>query len=193
MQQQPWHPEQPPSGPPPAPPWPAGQPPVGATGFGGHVLADWWQRVAAFLIDQAIWAVTFMPGFVLVIAHLVGKDCEHKACADEGEWARPGWVLATGIALLVLATAVHVYNHVWQQGSTGQTWGKRVLRIRLVGLATLRPLGRGTALGRYALRGLLILVGQCLPVQLVSWLWPLWDQQRQTWEDKAVHSIVVRA
>jgi hypothetical protein len=63
-----------------------------------------------------------------------------------------------------------------------------------VSFATGRPVGVGPAMIRTLLRGGLIVAGNLfLPVHLLSWLWPLWDDKRQTWEDKSIDAVVLPA
>ena len=72
--------------------------------------------------------------------------------------------------------------------------GKKAVGMRLVSLKTGRPVGVGQAMIRVLVRGGLIIVGNLLlPVHLLSWLWPLWDQKRQTWVYKSIDSVVVPA
>jgi uncharacterized RDD family membrane protein YckC len=53
---------------------------------------------------------------------------------------------------------------------------------------TGEPLGVGRAIGRQLFAG--FISGQ---VCYLGYLWMLWDEQKQTWHDKVVDSIVVRA
>jgi uncharacterized RDD family membrane protein YckC len=74
---------------------------------------------------------------------------------------------------------------VYFEGSpSGQTVGKRAMGIRVVTEAG-GPLGHGLATGRYFARWL-----SAIPCAL-GYFWMLWDDQKQTWHDKLVHSYVV--
>ena len=70
-------------------------------------------------------------------------------------------------------------------GRTGQSLGKRVTGTWLVGLDDGRPIGVLDAF----LRDLLHVVDG---LAYVGYLWPLWDDQRQTLADKIIRSVVVR-
>jgi hypothetical protein len=92
----------------------------------------------------------------------------------------------------MLTFLLAVANHGWLQGVTGQSVGKRAAGVWLVGLADGRPVGVGRAMLRTVLRIGLVTVGVVtLPIHLLSWLWPLWDDKRQTWEDKAIDATVI--
>nr|WP_262500234.1 RDD family protein [Phycicoccus endophyticus] len=75
---------------------------------------------------------------------------------------------------------------MWRMGRTGQSLGKRHTGLRLIDERTGQPVGAGTCLGRELLSGL---VNQ---VVWLSYLWMLWDDNRQTLADKAVGSTVVK-
>lgn len=75
--------------------------------------------------------------------------------------------------------------YIYFEGSpSGQTVGKRAMGIRVV-TEEGGPLGYGLATGRYFAR---ILSG--IPC-LLGYFWMLWDDKKQTWHDKLVHSNVV--
>jgi uncharacterized RDD family membrane protein YckC len=60
--------------------------------------------------------------------------------------------------------------------------------IEVVRQETGHPIGFGRAIGRLAARS--FLSGQIL---YLGFLWMLWDDNKQTWHDKIVGSIVVKA
>ncbi len=88
--------------------------------------------------------------------------------------------------LLSASFAFVIWNQV-RQGQTGQTVGKGVLNIRLVRLDGINPPGVGLSIGRYFLH-----VVDSLPC-LLGYLWPLWDEKRQTFTDKILNTVVVAA
>ena len=73
------------------------------------------------------------------------------------------------------------------EGVSGQTLGKKGVKIRVVRKGTLEPIGRRLALGRF--------VGKYISafVFLIGYLWMLWADDQQTWHDKMVNSEVVMA
>jgi uncharacterized RDD family membrane protein YckC len=122
--------------------------------------ANWGQRVGAYLID---WA----PVIVLEIISVI--------------------VQSTGFSVLVylLSIAWWVYNRGYLAGTTGQSWGKKVLNLRLIGEATGQPIGFGMALARDICHFVDAII--CY----IGFLFPLWDAKRQTLADKIVKTLVV--
>jgi uncharacterized RDD family membrane protein YckC len=158
-------------------------------------LAEWWQRLVASLVDGALMFLVQLPGLVLVYGPIVSAWLAAVRAIINGQQPPPPavsawWFFASlvGVAYLLLGTAAGAWYFGWRQGLTGQTFGKRMMRIRLVGMYGGQPIGGKRGLGRYGLR-LLIAMGYA---SIVSFLWPLWDAKRQTWEDMALKSIVVR-
>ncbi|WP_412540943.1 RDD family protein [Longispora sp. K20-0274] len=122
--------------------------------------AHWVLRAAAYLIDV---------GLVLVVVFVA---------------ARLHQQVAGGIVALVLVAA----NRWYLSGRTGQTVGRRLLRIRLLSVESGEPIGPWWALLRdvaHVLDTVSLLAG---------WFFPIWDDQRQTFADKLIgtHVTVVR-
>jgi uncharacterized RDD family membrane protein YckC len=87
---------------------------------------------------------------------------------------------------LLLALVVQGYNRWFQAGKTGQSWGKKVVGIRLVSEQTGQPIGAGMAFLRdlaHFVDGIICYIG---------FLFPLWDAKKQTLADKIVKTLVVR-
>ena len=72
-------------------------------------------------------------------------------------------------------------------GTRGQSPGKQALKIKVVRDSDGQLVGFGTALVRWLLH-----VVDALPFGL-GFLWPLWDNKKQTFADKIVSTVVVRA
>ncbi|MCF3963554.1 RDD family protein [Streptomyces fuscigenes] len=156
---------------PPAQPGAYGQPQFGAPGM--PTLAHWGLRFVATIIDGIIIG---LPYYVLGIAGLA------MASGDNGSGAGVVLVLIGALGTLALA--------IWQlakEGSTGQTIGKKAMKIKLLKEADGSPLGFWFALGRRI----------CHFVDSIAcylgWLWPLWDSKKQTFADKICSTVVVRA
>jgi RDD family/TIR domain len=124
--------------------------------YNGHKLADWKQRAGAHLID---W-LPLVPG---IIIWYTGNE-RHL-------W----WGIAIGVLLTV---PLWLYNRWYRQGKTGQSWGKRVLRLRLIGVSDENPVG----LVKAALRDL----AHYLDIVLfyISAILLIFDARRQTLADK---------
>ena len=180
QQPQPPYGSQPPSG----TPQPGyGQPPApGAAGgyvpdqpgyYMGRTLANWPQRVGAYLIDNLIASI---PAFLAIILF---------SGTQPGETPSAGAGLVAFLLYLV-SLGLWIYNRAILMGRTGQSWGKQVLNLRLVRMADGQPMGGGMAFVRdlvHILDGLLCYLG---------FLWPLWDARRQTlFGDKIMNTVVL--
>ncbi|GGL33196.1 RDD family protein [Phycicoccus endophyticus] len=155
-------------------------------------VASFGDRALALLIDMAYSLVFFVPmvvGIVLTVAG-VPRETTYDADGVAHLVGGNGGLLAAGIAVIVLASLAaavfNLWNRVWRMGRTGQSLGKRHTGLRLIDERTGQPVGAGTCLGRELLSGL---VNQ---VVWLSYLWMLWDDNRQTLADKAVGSTVVK-
>lgn len=137
--------------------------------------ANWFQRAGALLIDLLAAAV---PYVVCTMAAKLFVD-------DFGYSTGPSMALVgIGYALFL---AVMIWNRWMMGGRTGQTWGRRVLAVRLVGAESGEPVGTGLAFARDVCH--LADSASCY----LGWLWPLWDGRRQTFADKIVRTVVVAA
>jgi uncharacterized RDD family membrane protein YckC len=89
--------------------------------------------------------------------------------------------------LSLVSLGIQIYNRWILAGRTGQSWGNRALRIRLVAEQTGQPIGAGMA----------FLCDICHIVDAIicyiGFLFPLWDAKRQTLADKIMKTIVVNA
>ena len=161
-------------------------------GGGAPSYASWGARVGATLLDGLIAGllpmIPVVVGYVQIIGAAVdaAESCPvgDTACAQTSvEVPGSAWVLILIGVLLSLAGFLWL---TYQEGSTGQTPGKKALKIRLVRQADGRPLGFGMAFVRrlaHALDGMACYIG---------YLWPLWDDKKQTFADKVVNTVVVR-
>jgi uncharacterized RDD family membrane protein YckC len=99
-------------------------------------------------------------------------------------------VLMVLLAYLATLIVPFVYFTFFHGDPGGQTPGKRMLVIRVVGDETGDSIGYGRAFGRYAITFVFWIF--FLP-GILDYLWPLWDAKNQALHDKVVGSIVVRA
>jgi uncharacterized RDD family membrane protein YckC len=152
----------------------------------GVELASWGQRAAALLLDSLFSTLLFIPG---VIVFVIGA-----AMTDDngGADAVSGTLIGVGIALWLAAVVVGIWNLGWRMGKHGWSWGKQVMKIKLVRVADGVPPGGGIGLGRYFVRQLLGGVSAGI-YTLLTYLWPLWDERKQSLDDKIFSTLVVRA
>lgn len=144
--------------------------------------AHWGWRVLAAALD----------GMIVGTPQLLGRSyARSTATLGVDDLGRLAFVpTSTGVTVALagigLSVALWFASRVVAQGRTGQSWGKRIVGVRLVREDTQRPVGVWWAFVRD--------VGQvvnALPLYL-GYLWPLWDERRQTFTDKLSHAIVVR-
>lgn len=77
------------------------------------------------------------------------------------------------------------YNRWYLAGKTGQSYGKWVVGIRLIGEPTSEPIGRSDAFFRDIVHGV------DTAALYIGWLLPLWDAKRQTFADRVMNTVVV--
>jgi len=134
----------------------------------GHKLASWPQRVGAYLIDSLMIVVPISIAIALV-----------SPSRDSG-----GSALIAGL-LYLIGFGVWIYNRWILAGRTGQSWGKQALGIKLLRMDNGQPVGGGMAFVRdlaHFLDGLPCYIG---------YLWPIWDDRRQTFADKIISTVVI--
>jgi uncharacterized RDD family membrane protein YckC len=79
------------------------------------------------------------------------------------------------------------YNRWYQGGTTGQSLGKKLLGMKLISESTGQPIGPAMAF----VRDLCHIIDSA--ICYVGYLFPLWDDKRQTIADKIVSTVVVPA
>lgn len=153
-----------------APPPGYGQPPQGY-GYGPPAAAgnyaSWLQRVGAYLIDVLI----IVPAYIVAaIGASIGG--------------------AAGALLMIIgylgAIAIFIWNYLVRQGKTGKSIGKQQLGIMLIRESDGQPIGAGMCF----VRGIAHILDS-LPCY-IGYLWPLWDNKRQTFADKVCSTVVIQ-
>ena len=186
----------PPSGPPPGPPATApagGAPPTATAGqptdSQGRVLAHWWKRVVAALIDGVIlYVINLIIGLLLGGALTFTE--EPSINPQTGQLEGGSGFFATLILGNVVMLVVGIAYYVFFNGSEkGQTPGKMAMKIQVRDEATGGRVSYGKAGLRYIVGAVLFLL--CVVPGIVDLLFPLWDPKRQTIHDKAANTLVV--
>lgn len=128
--------------------------------------ASWGRRVIAQIIDAVI-AVAGL-GILGALGEAAGS-------------------FAIGI---VAGIAFYIGYFVSGHGSqSGQTIGKKILRIAVKGDIAFGRISYGRAFGRLLA---LIVLGLIPLVNILNLLSPLWDSENQAWHDKLADTVVVR-
>lgn len=138
-------------------------------------LAEWGSRAGGYIIDYLIFAG---PVFVLYLLSLL--------LTSSGS----GGAAVLGLLFMLVGFALSIAGGLWicyQEGTTGQSIGKRQMGIRLISAQTGQPIGFGMAF----VRKLAHIADSFLCY--IGFLWPLWDDRKQTFADKICNTIVVRA
>ena len=94
-----------------------------------------------------------------------------------------GGSFALVILMYLLIVAVFVYNRCYL-GGEGQTFGKQRVGLVLLEESTGQPIGTGRAF----LRDLCHILDSL--ACYIGWLFPIWDQKRQTFADKIMTTVV---
>ena len=193
--------------PPPAPPpgptpgWGAAPPPGYPTSYpaqpaAGGQLAGFGGRLGGSILDSILYgilaAVFAVPGGIMIATSF--QDCVTVDLGDnQAEIVCPpgspkGGLLGGGIALIAVGVIIVAILYIRALGKTGQTWGRKLANVKVVGKTTGQPIGFGRALGR-TLFAQIISSSFCY----LGYLWMLWDKNKQTWHDKIVDTVVVKA
>jgi uncharacterized RDD family membrane protein YckC len=153
--------------------------------------AGFWVRLGSMLLDGLLYGffslIFVIPGVVLL--RVAFDDCyrlsdDSISCPDG---ALNGGALAAGIVVLAVGVIVVFVMIIRALGRTGQTWGRKAVGIKVVSKDTGQPIGIGSALGRQLFASFI-----SGTVCYLGYLWMLWDQDKQTWHDKVVGSVVIR-
>ena len=166
-------------------------PPPGAGGLaveaepsqGRYVLAGWWSRVAATLLDGIVIGI----GAVLVML-IFGSAFSVGFFDGEGSGAG---AIAVGLTIGIISTSIIalLYAPLMMTRTNGRTLGRMAVGNRVV-----RAKGQEMTLGVAVVREVLVktlLFGFIGTItigiaSLVDVLWPLWDD-----ENRALHDFVV--
>ncbi|WP_433388227.1 RDD family protein [Micromonospora sp. KLBMP9576] len=206
------YPWQPPQGtgqgtPPPGwPPngWP-GRPPeprphgLPLAGFGARLVA----RLIDFAIVFALNAVVngwFVWRLIEEMTPYWGEVFRRALAGDSSTEGLPQPSDQAGglqVVILLIATALWLAYEVPAMSSGGQTFGKRLVGVKVVPTNANEPLGFGRALRRWNTLGLPTLAWYCCGIgllfQLVDALSPLFDHPlRQALHDKRAQTVVVQ-
>jgi uncharacterized RDD family membrane protein YckC len=171
--------------PPPAESWQARQPAGGyASALPSLDFTTWERRVGAWVIDllpNLIAQTVLFIGYGMWIADAAIQASSGAAPGIDGAGVQ---VMLIGAVLFLAALAWQLYNRWLTAGRTGQSLGKRLLKMSLISEDTSGPIGPANAF----LRDLVHILDS---LACVGYLWPLWDENCQTFSDKLMRTVVV--
>jgi uncharacterized RDD family membrane protein YckC len=150
----------------------------------GTPYASWGIRLGGFLIDAVI---------LYVVQLIIGGALRHNNTLRLHYTMHPNngnirHVSVSFLVFIIIAVVFLIYGTV-MIGTRGQTVG-----MMAVGVKAIRADGGAVhmaqALGRSVLQ---LIMSYTVVLILLSDLWPLWDQKRQTLHDKAAGTVVIRS
>jgi uncharacterized RDD family membrane protein YckC len=176
-------------------------PPPPALSPGGAPLADFGSRLLAALIDGAILTgvamIIVLPVFFTVFFTRM-TDVINSTDPATGQ-PDPATVfsgfflplLLLELGLIAFTLVIYYFYYVEMLFRSGQTVGKKALKIRIVPLDPSATLTRGMAAKRYLVEfGVSVLVPF---FQYLDGLWQLWDKPyQQTLHDKFAQTVVIK-
>jgi uncharacterized RDD family membrane protein YckC len=159
-------------------------------------LAGLADRVLARLIDWTVLG-TVMVTVLVAVGYLIARPIwQSIEFTDEGTipgsegGALAALVLVAAGSFLICLTIHYVYE-VELARHTGQTLGKRLVRVRVVVLGPAQPMDRATMVRRWLVLGPMAALVPILG--LVDGAWQLWDRPyRQCLHDKLAGTVVAK-
>ncbi|MGW0159192.1 RDD family protein [Mycobacterium sp. NPDC003323] len=192
-------PPPPPAGnyPPPPPPTGGYPPPPGGFPLPDAALpkqayTSWFTRVLAFVIDAIPVLILQGIGYGLLLGTRETVCLTDTSEYDLGEFCATGASTLGQVSVAVfglLGLAFYVWNYGYRQGTTGSSIGKAIMKFRIVGEATGRPIGFGMSVVRQLIYAVANAV--CFLPWLVAVLFPLWDPKAQTLVDKVIKTVAL--
>ena len=147
---------------------------------GGPTYAHWGLRVGAMLLDL----FTLIPYWMGAVISSVLSTPGYDRFGEPTTTTTPAGAGALVLGVL-LSLGLWVWNRGIRQARTGQSWGKKVVGLRLLHAST----GSTVSVTRALLRDLAHYF-DCLFLCLGFWF-PLWDARRQTFADKLAKTVSV--
>jgi len=173
----------PPPPPPPPPSW--GQQPVQYQPT-GVAYAGFGARLGAVIIDGIVGFLFALPSIAVLFAG--PRHITECTVDDEAALCRVPTAATFGLFALLMLAGVIAYIVIYcRKVAAGQSWGQSATNIRIVDANTGTSISAGRVFGRQLAR---IVSGFFC---YLGYLWMLWDGRKQTWHDKIVGTVVVRA
>jgi hypothetical protein len=140
--------------------------------------ANYGKRVVAVILD---WLFAFFPPLVLLVIGIT------MVMADSA--------FVLGVFLIIVGSsgwiALSIWNKVFREGRTGQSFGKARMNIALVDSTSGLPIGAGRAFVREFLFSVLSTFTAGV-FWIIDYLWPLWDKNGERVIDKMMTTRVVK-
>jgi uncharacterized RDD family membrane protein YckC len=162
-----------------------------------YEYAGFWIRFGAWLLDTIfIVLLAAIPAIVLAIVlyQVVESGQEPALTIAQQDEQDEDLVIAAVVGLVIPYVIVSLaYQYI--AASLGGGWGKRICGLRIVKKETGARPGFGTG----AIRTIVVVAfGAIGNIPLIGWLgellnylWMIWDEDKQTFHDKAAGTVVV--
>lgn len=159
----------------------------------GH--AGFGARFGAYLLDGLLYGLVSLAFVIVAVVLGIAAfgDCSLVEYGDgTSDIVCPPDSPSAGLLLAAVAVGAVgflgvVLLYLISLGRTGQTWGRKIVGIKVVRVGTGAVPGFWRALGRQLFAGVI-----SANIFYLGYLWMLWDSDRQTWHDKVSGTIVIK-
>lgn len=152
-------------------------------------MAGFGIRLGGWLLDGLLYGLAMAP-FLAAGIGLVAWGLDDCVSIDDEIYCygqEEVGPIAGGIAVMAVGIVVVAIIYLWALARSGQTWGRKIVGIKVVRTDDGQAPGWGKAIGRTLFSYI------SAWVFYLGYLWMLWDDQKQTWHDKVAGTYVVRA
>jgi len=149
--------------------------------------AGFWIRVVARLVDGLLLGIPFaiLFGILAAAGGLFASASNANDQSQSSQGAAAALFGGVFVLLYLLALAVTFGYWIYFWGSSGETIGMRLLRLRVIDANTGAHIGYGRATIRLLMT--FINTWACY----IGWIWVAFDPRKQGWHDKVANSVVV--
>lgn len=148
----------------------------------GCRYGGFWRRGAASFIDKIILNLLYLVLIFLELSVLPSSPYAARPDVYSGIWAEitPGFIIGHIVMFIFISAVYFSYFH----GSTGQTPGKAMLKLKVV-----RTEGKDMSYGIAFLRWVSYFIS-ALPLY-IGFVWAAFDGEKQAWHDKIAGTVVI--
>jgi len=153
------------------------------------VLASWWKRFVAILVDGMILALGYLMAFGVIVAVAGHHGTASSSTTTNAPVGAGSVAVAIIVAYVLFSLPLALYYGIMNGSRRGQTVGKMALGIAVRDARTGQRIGFWRGVGRYLIT-VVFAVLLVVPYILDS-LSPLWNGRNQAWHDRVAGSVVV--
>ena len=171
---------------PPPPPPPQAMAPYQPAYTGTQTYAGFWIRLVARVLDSLIVGLPLAIIFGVLALAAGGLAAGTNNSDQNTQNAAAAVFSGVFILFYLVAIAVSIGYWVYFWGTSGSTYGMRVLHLRVVDATTGGPIGIPRALVRWLMT--IVNSWACY----LGWIWVAFDPRKQGWHDKVANSVVLQ-